>query len=55
MGPFGLWTVELSVAELAPHSLLNFTRQYGDAWEGEDHCMLLGHVDVEHTLKHVGV
>jgi glucoamylase len=55
MGPFGLWIVELSAAELAPHSQLNFTRHYDGVWEGEDHCIQLGHVNVEHTLRHVEV
>jgi len=53
VGPFGLWIAELSAAELAPHGELNFTRHYNGAWEGEDHSVQLGHIDVEHTLRHV--
>jgi glucoamylase len=51
-GPFGLWTVELSAAELDPHGELNFTRRYGDSWEGANHRVLLGHVNLEHALEH---
>jgi len=54
IGPFGLWIVELSAAELAPHDELNFTRDYGGEWEGVDHRVQLGHVDLEHALTHVG-
>jgi glucoamylase len=52
--PFGLWSVELSAAELEPHEALDFTRRYGHDWEGVDHRVLLGHVDVEHALSHIG-
>jgi len=53
-GPFGLWLVQFSVQELAPHAELNFTRRYGSQWEGVDHRVLLGHVAVEHALAHLG-
>ncbi len=53
-GLFGLWTVELSAAELAAHGALDFTRRYGEQWEGADHQVLLGHSDIEHALEHAG-
>jgi glucoamylase len=53
VGPFGLWSVQLSVQELAPHSEFNFTRRYGLDWEGTDHRILLGHVAVEHALEQI--
>jgi glucoamylase len=52
--PFGLWVVELSVAELASHDELNFTRHYRWSWEGTDHRVQLGHTDLEHALRHAG-
>jgi glucoamylase len=52
-GLFGLWTVELSAAELEPHAELNFTRRYGDTWEGTDHRVQLGHTELEHALEHL--
>jgi hypothetical protein len=51
-GPFGLWTVEMTAAELQPHAELNFTRRYGASWEGGDHRVLLGHQNIEHALEH---
>ena len=51
--PFGLWTVEFSAAELEAHRQIDFTRRYGDSWEGADHHVQLGHVDVEHAMEHV--
>jgi glucoamylase len=52
--PFGLWSVQLTAQELAPHAEFNFTRRYGSEWEGVDHRVLLGHVAVEHALAHIG-
>jgi glucoamylase len=52
--PFGLWCVQLSTQELAPHAELNFTRRFASEWEGVDHRVLLGHVAVEHALAHIG-
>ncbi len=51
---FGLWSVEITAQELAPHAELNFTRCYGSQWEGIDHRVLLGHIAVEHALPHRG-
>jgi glucoamylase len=50
---FGLWSVELSAAELEPHQALNFTRRYRSDWEGLDHCVQLGHVDIAHAVPHI--
>ncbi|OLV16201.1 glycoside hydrolase family 15 protein [Deinococcus marmoris] len=41
-GVFGLWRVEFPAQELSRHSALNFTRRYGDGWEGKDHRVKLG-------------
>jgi glucoamylase len=38
---FGQWCVRLEPKELAGHSALNFTRRWGDAWEGVDHAIVL--------------
>jgi glucoamylase len=54
LSAFGLWEVELTAAELNPHAQLNFTRHYDGSWEGEDHCVQLGHVDLEHAMQQVG-
>ncbi|MGA8705748.1 MAG: glycoside hydrolase family 15 protein [Steroidobacteraceae bacterium] len=51
LGLFGLWTAELTAAELEPHAVLDFTRRYGSTWEGADHRVELGHVELEHTLE----
>jgi len=51
--PFGLWGVVLSAAELAGCSALNFTRRFGERWEGVDHRITLGHVGLEHALAPV--
>jgi glucoamylase len=40
-GPFGIWLVEFSAAELAPYSQLDFTRRFGSAWEGVDYSLRL--------------
>jgi glucoamylase len=52
-GPFGLWAVQLTAAELEPHDAVDFTRRYGDNWEEADHRVQLGHIDIEHALTHV--
>jgi glucoamylase len=51
--PFGIWGVILSAAELAGCSVLNFTRRFGERWEGLDHRVSLGHVGLEHALAPV--
>jgi len=48
--PYGLWGVLLSAAELAGLSEVNFTRRFGERWEGTDHRVTLGHVGLEHAL-----
>jgi glucoamylase len=52
--PFGLWAVQLSAAELTGPTQLNFTRRYGDRWEGVDHRVALGHADQERALSSFG-
>ncbi len=39
-GTFGLWTVRFSQSDLG-HATLNFTRRFGDGWEGTDHEVVL--------------
>lgn len=36
-GAFGLYHLTLTAAELTGHAGLNFTRRFGEAWEGRDH------------------
>jgi glucoamylase len=48
--PFGLWGVRLSAAELSGLKELNFTRRFGERWEGVDHRVTLGHACLEHAL-----
>jgi glucoamylase len=52
--PFGLWAVRLSAAELTGPAQLNFTRRYGDRWEGVDHHVALGHAGQERALSSFG-
>jgi glucoamylase len=49
--PFGLWGVRLSSAELSGLKEVNFTRCFGEQWEGMDHRITLGHVGLEHALQ----
>jgi glucoamylase len=49
--PFGLWGVRLSAAELLGLREVNFTRRFGEEWEGMDRRVTLGHVGVEHALQ----
>jgi hypothetical protein len=53
MQPFGLWGVRLSAEEFADVLLLNFTRRFGERWEGIDHRVSLGHVGMVHALAPV--
>ncbi|HEX5458959.1 MAG TPA: glycoside hydrolase family 15 protein [Steroidobacteraceae bacterium] len=39
--PFGIWSVELTVQELAAADELNFTRRYESGWENRDHRVAL--------------
>ena len=48
--PFGLWGVQLSAAELSGLAELNFTRRFGERWEGLDHRVTLGHAGLDHAL-----
>lgn len=49
-GPFGIWSVTFTPAELAPHAEIDFTRRFGDAWEGIDHRITLGRPHVVQAL-----
>ncbi len=53
-GPFGLWSVTVTPAELEPHAEINFTRRFDRDWEGRDYCVTLGHPRAVHALKHQG-
>jgi glucoamylase len=48
--PFGLWGVRLSAPELSSFAEFNFTRRFGEGWEGVDHRVTLGHVGLNHAL-----
>ena len=53
-GPFGLWSVTFTPAELRPNTEMNFTRRFGRDWEGRDYAITLGHPRVVHALTHHG-
>lgn len=40
-GPWGLWAVRFSAAELSDNTRLDFTRRYTDGWEGVNHSVAL--------------
>ena len=42
--PFGLWSVCLTPEETAHCRQIDFTRRYGDDWEGTDHRVLIDEV-----------
>ena len=48
---FGLWAVYFALDELSGHVALNFTRRFGDAWEGANHDIALHCTDAR-TLRH---
>lgn len=48
---FGLWAVRFALDELSGRSALNFTRRFGDAWEGANHDVVLHCTDAR-TLRH---
>jgi len=52
--PFGLWAVRLESAELSGPTELNFTRRYGERWEGVNHHVALGHTEPERALLSFG-
>jgi len=49
--PFGMWAVRLSAEELSHNVQLDFTRRYGERWEGVDHCILIDQAPVAHRLQ----
>jgi glucoamylase len=49
--PFGMWGVRLAAAELMAHGQLNFTRRFGDGWEGRDHAVRLVAGPLAHRLS----
>ena len=51
-GPFGLWIVSFTAAELESNTEINFTRRFDAGWEGIDHRVTLGHAEVVHALTH---
>ena len=51
-GPFGMWSVTFTPAELEPYTEINFTRRFQNAWEGIDYRVTLGHAEVVHALTH---
>jgi glucoamylase len=53
-GPFGVWSVTFTEAELAPKTVIDFTRRFDTGWEGQDHRVSLGHAQVVHALTHQG-
>jgi glucoamylase len=52
LGPFGIWSVTLTPAELEPNTEVNFTRRFEGRWEGTDYRITLGHAQVVHALTH---
>lgn len=42
-GGFSLWLVRLHEADLRSHATLEFTRRFGNGWEGRDHIVHLQH------------
>lgn len=50
--PFGLWGVAIGPDVYAARSQLNFTRRYGDAWEGQDHSVAILARPKPQTLVH---
>ena len=52
--PFGLWGVALDADRYRAPGTLNFTRRYGDRWEGQDHTVELAEAPRPRTLVHHG-
>ena len=50
--PFGLWGVTVVPDSYKGRSELNFTRRYGDAWEGKDHTVAIAARARPQTLVH---
>ena len=51
-GPFGLWNVTFTAAELEPNREICFTRRFANGWEGTDYRVSLGHARIVHALTH---
>ena len=52
--PFGLCGVALDADRYRGRGTLNFTRRYGDRWEGQDHTVELTGAPRPRTLVHMG-
>ena len=51
--PFGLWGVVVSADRGKGHAELNFTRRFGEEWEGHDHAVAIGQAKAAKTLVHM--
>lgn len=52
--PFGVWGVVIDADRYHGRAQLDFTRRYGNAWEGQDHVVTFDEAPQPHTLVHVG-
>ena len=50
--PFGLWGVAIGPDAYGDRSQVNFTRRYGETWEGQDHAVALVARPQPQTLVH---
>ncbi len=50
-GPFGLWSVALKADDLGGQASVQFTRRYGERWEGKDHSVSLVRTAGAHALQ----
>ena len=51
--PFGLWGVVIDADRYRSRSRLNFTRRYGERWEGQDHVVEFVDTPRTQTLIHM--
>lgn len=51
--PFGLWGVTIGPDRYSGRGQLNFTRRYGDQWEGQDHAVEFVAAPGARTLVHM--
>jgi glucoamylase len=51
--PFGLWGVAIGADRYGGRTRLNFTRRFGDRWEGRDHAVEFVAAPPAHPLVHV--
>jgi glucoamylase len=51
--PFGLWGVVIDADRYRGRKQLNFTRRYGERWEGQDHLVEIVEKPHVHTLVHM--